>query len=295
MIVIIKDVVWEVGVLVVFVLCVLNGNGGVMVEIEQCICVVVVCLCYVLYSVVCSLIICCMYIIGVLLLDLYGEFFFELICGIDLVVCVWGLYLLVFSVYDGVEDVVVVLCVMCGWVDGMLILFLCVDLKFLYVNLFEVFFIVLFNSVVGSEYYSVFNIDNEGGVCVMVCYFVDVGYWQIVFIIGFDGNFDVVQCEYGYCIVMVEFVFGVLVCVIVGEFIEELGYCVGCELLVIGVCLQVVFVGNDMMVIGCFYVFQEVGFEVLCDIVLVGFDDILIVCYVILLLIMVCVCIVDLG
>lgn len=87
-VIIIKDVVCEVWVFVVMVLCVLNGYENVVEFVCKLVLEVVVCLCYILYVVVCSLSSWCINIIGVVLFDLYGEFFFELMCGIDNVVCV---------------------------------------------------------------------------------------------------------------------------------------------------------------------------------------------------------------
>lgn len=278
------------------VFCVLNGYENVVELVCQFVLEVVVWLCYILYVVVCSLSSCCINMVGVVLFDLYGEFFFELMCGIDGVVCNCCQYLLVFSYYGDQEQQGVVLCVMCGCVDGLLVfLFYVESLGFLIDNLLQLLLMVLINIYLFGQDYLVLSIDDYVGVMVMICYLLDVGYCCIVFIFGLDFNFDVCECLCGFCDVLVVFGGGVEGIELFGDFDEVFGYCVGQELLVVGVLFDVVFVVNDMMVLGCLYVFMQVGVCVLVDVVLVGFDDILLVCFVYLLLIIMQVSIVEFG
>lgn len=291
----IKDVAREAGVSVASVSRALNGNGGVTAETEQRIRAVANRLRYVPHSAARSLITRRTHTIGALLPDLHGEFFSELIRGIDLAARARGLHLLVSSAHDGADDAAAALRAMRGRVDGMLILSSRADLKFLHANLPEALPTVLLNSAVRSEHYSVLNIDNEGGARAMVRHLVDAGHRQIAFITGPDGNFDAAQREHGYRTAMAEFAPGAPVRVIAGEFTEESGYRAGRELLATGARPQAVFAGNDMMAIGCLYAFQEAGLEVPRDIALAGFDDIPIARYVTPSLTTVRVRIVDLG
>jgi len=291
----IKDVAREAGVSVASVSRALNGSGGVTAETEQRIRAVANRLRYVPHSAARSLITRRTHTIGALLPDLYGEFFSELIRGIDLAARARGLHLLVSSAHDGVEEAAAALRAMRGRVDGMLILSSRADQKFLHANLPEALPTVLLNSAVRSPQYSVLNIDNEGGARAMVRHLVDAGHRQIAFITGPEGNFDAAQREHGYRAAMTEFAPGVPVRVIAGAFTEESGYRAGRELLATGTRPQAVFAGNDMMAIGCLYAFQEAGLDVPRDIALAGFDDIPISRYVTPSLTTVRVRIVDLG
>lgn len=291
----IKDVAREAGVSVASVSRALNGSGGVTAETEQRIRAVANRLRYVPHSAARSLITRRTHTIGALLPDLYGEFFSELIRGIDLAARARGLHLLVSSAHDGVEEAAAALRAMRGRVDGMLILSSRADQKFLHANLPEGLPTVLLNSAVRSRHYSVLNIDNEGGARAMVRHLVDAGHRQIAFITGPDGNFDAAQREHGYRAAMAEFAPGTPVRVVAGEFTEESGYRAGRELLATGTRPQAVFAGNDMMAIGCLYAFQEAGLDVPRDIALAGFDDIPITRYVTPALTTVRVRIVDLG
>ena len=291
----IKDVAREAGVSVASVSRALNGNGGVTAETEQRIRAVAAKLRYVPHSAARSLITRRTHTIGALLPDLYGEFFSELIRGIDLAARAHGLHLLVSSSHDGADEAATALRAMRGRVDGMLILSSRADLAFLHANLPEGLPTVLLNSAVRSPHYSVLNIDNEGGARAMVRHLVDAGHRQIAFITGPDGNFDAAQREHGYRAAMAELAPGTPVRVVAGEFTEESGYRAGRELLTTGTRPQAVFAGNDMMAIGCLYAFQEAGLDVPRDVALAGFDDIPIARYVTPALTTVRVRIVDLG
>lgn len=291
----IKDVAREAKVSVASVSRALNGSGGVTAETERRIREVAARLRYVPHGAARSLITRRTHTIGALLPDLYGEFFSELIRGIDQAARARGLHLLVSSSHDGAEDAAAALRAMRGRVDGMLILSSRADLKFLHANLPEALPTVLLNSPVQSPQYSVLNIDNEGGARAMVRHLVDSGLRDIAFIGGPTDNFDAQQREYGYRTAMAELAPGCGTQVIAGDFTEEAGYRAGRELLAQAKRPRAVFAGNDMMAVGCLYAFKEAGLDVPGDVVVTGFDDIPIARYVSPSLTTVRVRIVDLG
>lgn len=79
----------------------------------------------------------------------------------------------------------------------------------------------------------------------------------------------------------------VFLLVILGDWIFELGYCVGCMIVVI-LEVMVVFVSSDEMVFGFICVLYEVGCSVLEDVLVVSVDDIVFVVYVLFVLMIVC-------
>ena len=291
----IKDVAREAGVSVASVSRALNGGGGVTAETGQRIREVATRLRYVPHAAARSLITRRTHTIGALLPDLHGEFFSELIRGIDLAARARGLHLLVSSSHEGAEDAAAALRAMQGRVDGMLILSARVDAAFLHANLATSVPAVLLNSAVKSKTYSVLNIDNFGGAHAMVRHLLDAGHTRVAHIAGPAGNFDAQQREQGYRAAMEDGVPNEPPNVIAGDFTEESGYLAGQKLLAQKNRPHAVFAANDMMAVGCLYALREAGLDVPRDIALAGFDDIPIARYVTPTLSTVRVRIADLG
>ncbi len=291
----IKDVAREAKVSVASVSRALNGGVGVNADTSQRIREVASRLRYVPHAAARTLITRRTNTIGALLPDLYGEFFSELIRGIDLAARARGLHLLVSSSHDSVEDAAAALRAMQGRVDGMLILSAHVNAAFLHDNLPEALPAVLLNSAVKSTDYTVLNIDNVAGACAMVRHLLGAGHATVAFIAGPASNFDAQQRDKGYRAAMKKYAPHVPLNVVSGDFSEESGYRAGRQLLAQKLRPRAVFAANDMMAVGCLYAFKEAGLDVPQDIALAGFDDIPIARYVTPSLSTVRVRIVDLG
>lgn len=292
----IKDVAREAGVSVASVSRALNGTGGVTAETEKRIRDVATRLRYIPHGAARSLITRRTHTIGALLPDMYGEFFSELIRGIDLAARARGLHLLVSSAHDGVEDAAAALRTMRGRVDGMIILSPRADASFLHTNLPESLPTVLLNSPLRGPRYPVLNIDNHGGAYAMVRHLaVECGYRDIALVAGPHDNYDAQQREEGYRAAMAEFVPGAALRIIRGEFTEESGYRAGCEMMASGKLPRAVFAANDMMAIGCLLALREAGVRVPEEVAVTGFDDIPVARYITPALTTVQVRIVDLG
>ncbi|RDS82011.1 LacI family DNA-binding transcriptional regulator [Dyella psychrodurans] len=276
----IKDVAREAKVSVASVSRVLNGTGGVTPQTQKIVREVAARLHYVPDSAARSLITGRTHTIGAVLPDLYGEFFSELIRGIDLAARARGLHLLVSSSHDGVEDAAAAVRAMRGRVDGMLILSEYVDAAFLDANLPANLPAVLLNSAVKSTRYPVLNIDNRAGASAMVQHLVSAGRERVAFIAGPKTNFDAQQRDKGYRAAMAKYAPDAPLNIVAGDFSEESGYRAGRELLAQKTRPDAVFAANDMMAVGCMLAFKEAGVRVPQDIALAGFDDILIARYV---------------
>ncbi|MGN6321040.1 MAG: LacI family DNA-binding transcriptional regulator [Dyella sp.] len=291
----IKDVAREANVSVASVSRVLNGLGGVTPETQKIVREVASRLNYIPDNAARSLITGRTHTIGAVLPDLYGEFFSELIRGIDLAARARGLHLLVSSSHDGVADAAAAVRAMRGRVDGMLIFSEYVDAAFLQENLPEKLPAVLLDSPVKSTRYPVLNIDNRAGAVAMVRHLVEAGHQQVAFISGPKTNFDAQQREKGYRAAMTKHAPGVPLIIVDGDFTEESGYRAGRELLTKKPRPQAVFAANDMMAVGCLIALAESGLRVPDDIALAGFDDVPIARYVTPQLTTVRVRIADLG
>jgi len=291
----IKDVAREANVSVASVSRALNGGSGVTAETGQRIRDVASRLRYIPHAAARMLITRRTNTIGALLPDLYGEFFSELIRGIDLAARARGLHLLVSSSHDSSDDAAAALRAMQGRVDGMLIMSAHVDDAFLRANLPQDLPTVLINSAVKDRAYGVINVDNYAGARAMTQHLLDVGHKNVAFIAGPKNNFDAQQRENGYRAAMAKYASKVAPVVVAGDFTEETGYRAGQEMLSRKVRPAAVFAANDMMAVGCMHAFREAGLRVPQDIALAGFDDIPVARYVAPPLSTVRVRIVDLG
>lgn len=276
----IKDVAREAGVSVASVSRALNGGGGVTAATGQRIRDVATRLSYVPHAGARSLITRRTHTVGALLPDLHGEFFSELIRGIDQAARARGLHLLVSSSHDGAEDAAAALRAMQGRVDGMLMLSAHVDAAFLRANLPASVPAVLLNSAVKSKSHAVLNIDNYGGAYAMVRHLLGAGHSGVTFIAGPTDNFDAQQRERGYRAAMAKHAPHAPLDVVAGDFNEDAGYRAGQQLLARKPRPRAVFAANDMMAVGCLSAFKEAGVDVPRDIALAGFDDIPIARYV---------------
>ncbi|MBD8872683.1 LacI family DNA-binding transcriptional regulator [Rhodanobacter sp. DHB23] len=277
----IKDVAREAKVSVASVSRALNGSGGVTPATEQRIREAATRLRYVPHGAARSLITKRTHTVGALMPDLHGEFFSELIRGIDLEARSHGLHLLVSSSHDGVDDAAAALRAMQGRVDGIVILSSPrVDAAFLDANLPEGLPTVLLNSGVKGTAHAVLNIDNFAGTYAMVRHLAGLGHKRIALVSGPKDNFDAQQREAGFRAAMAELAPNEPLRVVAGDFSEQSGYQAGLELLALKTRPQAVFAANDMMAVGCLQAFKEAGVEVPGEIALAGFDDIPIARYV---------------
>jgi LacI family transcriptional regulator len=212
--------------------------------------------------------------IGALLPDLHGEFFSELIRGIDLAARARDLHLLVSSSHGDSREAALALRAMQGRVDGLLMMSPHADAGFLRENLRAELPMVLMNTPVKRAHCAILNIDNYGGAFAMVQHLVACGHRRIALIAGPDDNFDAAERLRGYTAAMARFAPTIAPQVFAGDFTEEAGYHAARELLANKLRPQAVFATNDMMAIGCLYGLREGGVRVPDDMALAGFDDI---------------------
>jgi LacI family transcriptional regulator len=218
--------------------------------------------------------------IGALLPDLFGEYFSELIRGIDLKARARGLHLLVSSSHGDAKEAAAALRAMHGRVDGLLIMSPHVDSESLADNLPQGLPVVLINTRLPGEGLSSFAVDNHGGAFAMTRHLVSRGHRRIAFIAGPENNYEAQERLRGYRAALAELLPGAKELVLPGDFTEESGWRAGSEIATLAERPQAVFCGNDMMAIGCLAALAEAGLRVPQDVALAGFDDIPIARYV---------------
>jgi len=271
----IKDVAREAGVSVATVSRVLNDKGPVSAATRIRIREVAERLRYSPHGAARSLITRKTRAVGVLLPDIYGEFFSELIRGIDLGARRSGYHLLVSSSHGDRAELEAVLRATWGRVDGLIVMSPELEMPALQANLPETLPIVLLNSRSDGAWFDSITIDNHGGAYAMVRHLLDLGHRRIALVNGPAGNFDAAERRRGYRDALrqaqgswsAELEFE-------GDFSEEAGYLAGTRILELAPRPTAVFAANDGMAIGVLSAFTDAGVRVPDDISLAGFDDI---------------------
>lgn len=269
----IKDVAREAKVSVATVSRALNGHDNVAEPVRKVVLEVADRLRYSPHAAARSLSSRHTQTIGVVLPDLYGEFFSELIRGIDGVARARRQHLLVSSYHGDQEEQGRALRAMRGRVDGLLVLSPYAEHPgFLTENLPQSLPTVLVNThLPDQDQYPVLSIDDHAGAIAMTEHLLGCGHRRIVFIAGPELNFDARERLRGFQDAMAAH--GAEGRVLYGDFDEASGYRAGQELLR-GQLPDAVFAANDMMALGCLFALTQAGVQVPAQVALAGFDDI---------------------
>ena len=210
--------------------------------------------------------------IGVILPDLHGEFFSELIRGIDLATRARGLHLLLSHSHGDPNEAMTVLRAMRSRVDAMVVMSPYADEGLLTAAVGGRTPVVLLGS--GGEVggHPRFDIDNVAGAYAMTAYLLEAGYRRIAFVAGPAANLEASQRLAGYRAALAAWgEAGEQV--IQGDFTEASGDRATRRLLA-EARPEAIFAANDMMAIGCLQALRDAGLRVPADIALAGFDDI---------------------
>jgi LacI family transcriptional regulator len=270
----IKDVARQANVSVATVSRVLNGHTNVTAETRAIVLGVAAQLRFIPSGAARSLITRRTHTVGALLPDLHGDYFSELIRGIDLAARARGLHLLVSSSHGDAAEAAAALRAMNGRVDGLLVMSPHVNADFLWGNVSDELPAVLMNTQHTSDKHSSFVVDNYGGACAMVQHLVELGHRRIAFIAGPESNFEAQERLRGYRTALSTLLPGSTEDVLQGDFMQESGWRAGNQIVALTERPSAVFAANDMMAIGCLSALTDAGLQVPRDLSLAGFDDI---------------------
>ena len=276
----IKDVARVAGVSVATVSRALNGHANVTAQTREHVMGVVAQLRFVPSSAAQSMITRRTHTVGALLPDLYGEYFSELIRGIDLAARARSLHLLVSSSHGDVAEAAAALRAMNGRVDGLLVMSPHVSADFLWGNVSDDLPAVLMNTHVAGGEHSSFAVDNHGGAYAMVRHLVEQGHRAIAFVAGPESNFEAQERLRGYRAALADLLPGMSEQVLQGDFTQESGFRAGNQVAALTERPTAVFASNDVMAIGCLAALNEAGVAVPGEISLAGFDDVPVARYV---------------
>ena len=220
--------------------------------------------------------------LGVILPDLYGEFFSELLRGIDLEAQRAGHALLVSSSHHDAHGVSIAVRAMRGRVDGLLVMAPEVSSASLATALPDGLPTVILNTASTAGAAAAVTVDNMGGTRVVVHHLAALGHQLVAFLCGPSRNADAAARLRGYRTAMRAA--GLIVhesLVLRGDFTEQGGWLAARALIASdGPRPTALFAANDAMAVGALLALHESGIDVPGDISVVGFDDIPIARYV---------------
>lgn len=271
----IRDVAREAGVSIATVSRVFNDSTLVSDETVANVRVVAERLNYWPNGVARSLITNRTHALGVLLPDIYGEFFSDVIRGIDLAARVHGFHLLVSSSHADSDALSGALRSMSGRVDGLVVMAPDVDAPVAIRGFASHCPVVLLNPGQEVEDCDTISIANHDGAFEIVQHLIGLGHSRIAMVRGPARNLDAEQRLQGYHAALraaglapspeLE---------VQGDFTESSGYDAAMELLARPAKPTAMFVGNDHMAIGVMSAIRESGLAVPDDVAIAGFDDI---------------------
>ena len=277
----IKDVAREAGVSVATVSRVMNDSGPVSEETRRRIREVAERMRFTPNLAARSLITARTATLGVLLPDLYGEFFSEVLRGIDQAARRHGYHLLVSSSHADRTEAEAALRAMRGRVDGLMVMSPELDARALVQNLPDRLPLVLLNSAVDGDAYDSLTIENFEGASAMVRHLVALGHRRIAMIRGAARNHDAAERLRGYrAALRAAGIAREPAWELAGDFTDESGYRAVTALLQLDPRPTAVFAANDAMAIGAMSALREAGVAVPTEMAVAGFDDIPVARYV---------------
>ena len=210
--------------------------------------------------------------IGVVLPDLHGEFFSEIVRGMDREASRRGYLLLLSNLHAGGAQAAQALRAMRGRVDGLVVMAPHLPAHELGTALPKGLPSILINTREDSGQHPSIHLDNAGGVRAVVDHLASLGRKRLVHIAGPATNIDAQERESAFRAAVSDH--GLSGVVVVGDFEMESGEAAIRELLKQGTEFDAIFAANDNMAIGALEALRSAGKTVPADVAVVGFDDI---------------------
>lgn len=211
--------------------------------------------------------------IGVVLPDLYGEFFSELVRGMDKAASARGYMLLLANIHADSALAGQAMGAMRGRVDGLVVMAPQIAAKDLETALPAGIPAVLINSLAKSGQHAI-KVDNRAGVRAMVEHLLASGRKHIVHVSGPTDNVDGAERRAAFLEAMADLAPSLEARMIEGDFSEESGERAVKDLLAEGATFDAVFAANDMMALGVLVALRAAGIAVPADVAVAGCDDV---------------------
>ena len=210
--------------------------------------------------------------IGVVLPDLHGEFFSEIVRGMDRAASRRGYLLLLSNLHARAEQATVALRAMHGRVDGLIVMAPQLSEKELAAALPRGVPSILINTRYRSLDHPTINLDNFEAVRLVVDHLAAIGRKRLIHIAGPVGNIDADERAEAFSQIATER--SVAFETVRGNFDEESGADAVLKLLASDQTFDAVFAANDNMAIGALRALRTHGIGVPGKVAVAGFDDI---------------------
>ena len=211
--------------------------------------------------------------IGVALPDLHGEFFSEIVRGMDAAARERGYLLILSNLHSGSGHQASALRAMRGRVDGLLVMAPHLGDEELAAALPPGVPVVLINSSGTGDGHPAIRFDNRAGAAAVADHLAGLGRRRIVYIGGPVGNIDAEQRAAAFKSALERYP-GVTVESVGGDFTQDSGEAAAAALLASGHRFDALFAANDDMAIGALQALRRAGARVPDDVAVAGFDDI---------------------
>jgi LacI family transcriptional regulator len=218
--------------------------------------------------------------IGVVLPDLFGEFFSEVIRGIDYAAHRRGLQLLLSNMHGDTDETQAAIRAMRGRVDGLLVMTPQVDADFLGRNLPRDLPAIVMNAAASNGSHPTIAIDNIAGAREAVAHLAAQGCRRIAHLSGPVGNADADARRVGFRLAVAERLGPDAGIEIEGDFTEESGVAAAEVIAAANPRIDGLFAANDMMAVACMAKLAEGRMRAPDDIAIIGFDGVPIAQYV---------------
>ncbi|MGH8192889.1 MAG: LacI family DNA-binding transcriptional regulator [Woeseiaceae bacterium] len=213
-------------------------------------------------------------LIGVLLPALHGEFFSQLVCGIEDAARRHGMHILISNSSGDEEQDARVVAALRGRVGGLLVMASHERPALLAERLPEGVPAVLLNTRCPDRHNNTLMIDNYGAAVAVMRHLAVCGRRRVVHIAGPRTNSDAAERLRGYRDGLAANWPGVAPLIIDGDFSQDSGARAARRIAALPECPDAVFAANDLIAIGAGQALNEAGFAIPDDLALVGFDDI---------------------
>ena len=216
--------------------------------------------------------------VGVVLPFLTGEFYPEVVRGLDRAIQATGRHLVLSTSHNAVEDTATILRTMHGLVDGLVVMTPAVPPADVARALVPGLPVVLLNAPPEGHALDVLSTDGAGGARRAVEHLADLGHTRIATIAGEAGNHDAERRLGAWRDVLAERGLDAPEAwVLRGDFSQEAGVAAGRALLdLVGRPdgPTAVFAASDYMAMGAMQVLAGAGLQIPGDVSVVGFDDV---------------------
>lgn len=211
--------------------------------------------------------------IGVVLPDLHGEFFSELVRGMDSEAGALGYQLLLSTMHADADLAMHALRAMRGRVDGLIVMAPQLDPIAIGGIVPAALPTVLINSADGAGRH-LLRVDNRRGVEQAIAHLVQAGRRRIVHIAGPTGNIDADERAKAYREALGRLAPDIEPLIVEGDFSEQGGQAAIERLILEQAQFDALFAANDMMALGAIEALKARGTTVPGQVAVVGFDDI---------------------